>query len=106
MTGWLGGRVVLAAWALAIGVGLSLAGQALAHSWYPPQCCNEQDCRKVDRIEHLPDGTMLLHTGMLVVQVPRGFKEMPSKDADAHVCFYRNYMGRYVPRCVFMPAMT
>lgn len=76
----------------------------LAHSWYPPACCTGQDCRKVDRIDHLPDGGLLMHFGGQQVVVPRGFEQLPSQDADAHVCVYRNALGRWVPRCVFIPA--
>ena len=77
---------------------------SLAHSWYPAACCTGQDCKKVDRIDYLPDGGLLMHFGGQQVIVPRGFEQQPSQDMDAHVCVYRNAMGRWVPRCVFLPA--
>ena len=89
---------------------VALAGAVLhplplhAHSWYPPECCTGQDCKKVDRIETLPDGTLLMHFSGQQVIVPRGFTQQPSQDADAHVCVYRTVTGRWAPRCVFVPA--
>ena len=75
-----------------------------AHSWYPPHCCTGQDCRKVDRIDYLPDGGLLMHFGGQQVEVPRGFMQQPSQDTDAHVCVFRSASGRWMPRCVFLPA--
>jgi hypothetical protein len=87
-----------------LGAALPHVRPAYAHSWYPPRCCTGQDCKKVDRIDRLPDGGMIMYFGTFDVQVPAGFRQMPSQDADAHVCVYRNSIGRLVPRCVFMPA--
>jgi hypothetical protein len=74
-----------------------------AHSWYPPDCCNENDCKKVDGIETLSDGSQLFHFRGQQVIVPRGFPQMPSQDLHVHVCVYRTITGRWAPRCVFMP---
>ena len=74
-----------------------------AHSWYPPHCCTGQDCKKVDQLEHLPDGSILMHFGGQQVVVPRGFTMQPSQDLEAHVCVFRGANGRWLPRCVFLP---
>ena len=76
---------------------------AHAHSWYPPLCCNDKDCRLVDKIDPLPDGGELFHAGSITVIVPRSFKRMPSQDSHVHVCYYRVFTGEYRPRCVFVP---
>ena len=76
---------------------------AHAHSWYPQTCCNDKDCRVVDKVDALPDGGELFHAGSITVVVPRHFKRMPSQDSQVHLCFYRVFTGEYRPRCVFVP---
>lgn len=73
------------------------------HSWYPQTCCNDKDCRIVDKVDALPDGAELFHAGSITVIVPRHFKRMPSQDSQVHLCFYRVFTGEYRPRCVFVP---
>ncbi|MFO7298303.1 MAG: hypothetical protein DIU63_13320 [Proteobacteria bacterium] len=75
-----------------------------AHSWYPIECCSGRDCMRVDRVEHMPDGAMLMFAGNIRVRVPKGFTQRPSRDNDTHVCVRENGDGTYVPRCVFVPA--
>jgi len=82
------------------GVGFS---SARAHSWYPQTCCNDKDCRIVDKVDPLPDGAELFHAGSVTVIVPKHFKRMPSQDSHVHLCFYRVFTGEYRPRCVFVP---
>lgn len=79
------------------------ADVARAHSWYPRECCNEIDCRRVDRIEPQPDGSVIMHAGPLSVLVPKSFPRRPSQDGDAHICVFVNLSGRLQPRCVFLP---
>jgi hypothetical protein len=74
-----------------------------AHSWYPQTCCNDKDCRVVDKVDPLPDGGELFHAGSITVIVPRTFKRMPSQDSQVHLCYYRVFTGEYRPRCVFVP---
>lgn len=90
---------------LSVGCALAPAGTH-AHSWYPPQCCNENDCRKVDRIDVLSNGDLVIHFGSHEVLVPRGFEKQPSRDQNAHVCVYRTITGRWAPRCVFLPGLV
>ena len=75
---------------------------AAAHSWYPPYCCSDQDCMKVDRIEYVTGG-MYMITGELRVFVPDTMEKRPSQDNDAHICLLRTQSGRYRVRCVFLP---
>jgi hypothetical protein len=78
-------------------------GPIYAHSWYPQTCCNDKDCRIVDKVDPLPDGAELFHAGSIAVIVPRHFKRLPSQDSQVHLCFYRVFTGEYRPRCVFVP---
>ena len=76
---------------------------ASAHSWYPDRCCNGHDCRKVDKIDYLADGSMLMHAGAMHVFIPRYF--VLSEDGDAHVCAVSIAVDVYIPVCVFMPGI-
>jgi len=78
---------------------------ASAHSWFPMRCCGGQDCRKVDKIDFLPDGDMIMHVGYMEVLVPRSFLKERSEDADAHVCV-SIATGTYRPICVFLPGTS
>jgi hypothetical protein len=97
-------RVILGSGAIVLALVTGGAAAALAHSWYPIECCDGKDCMKVDRIERTADGGMWMYAGQLQVQVPKGFTQRPSRDNDSHVCVRKNGDGSYVPRCVFMPA--
>lgn len=79
--------------------------KAKAHSWYPQRCCGGQECRKVDKIDFLPNGDMVMHVGWMEVVVPRNFAKQPSQDADAHVCI-SFATGTFRPVCVFMPGTS
>jgi hypothetical protein len=81
----------------------AIGGRAHAHSWYPQVCCNDKDCRTVDKVDSLPDGAELFHAGSITVIVPKHFKRMPSQDSHVHLCYYRVFTGEYRPRCVFVP---
>mgnify|MGYP001163395144 FL=1 len=95
---------VLRSGALVVAFAIAWATAAIAHSWYPIECCSGRDCMRVDRVERTPDGGMIMIVGRIRVQVPKGFTQRPSRDNDAHVCVRKNGDGSYVPRCVFIPA--
>jgi hypothetical protein len=95
---------VAAALAMTIPLFLSAIGtRADAHSWYPQVCCNDKDCRIVDKVDSLPNGAELFHAGSITVIVPKNFKRMPSQDSHVHLCYYRVFTGEYRPRCIFVP---
>jgi hypothetical protein len=87
-------------------VAVTMPAPSLSHSWYPSWCCGGEDCKQVDEIEYLPDGSMLVHAGLMHVVVPQGFFLQPSPVDQAHVCTYKMPAGQYVPRCVFLPGTT
>lgn len=62
------------------------ASQALAHSWYPPWCCDDHDCRE-----------LVLARGETVVETAEGYRlwdgrvvgyeyVKPSPDRHYHLC--------------------
>lgn len=97
-------------WALAVfcvcaaALSVLVVPYAHAHGWYPLNCCSGHDCFKVDAIEYLSDGGMIMKAGRISVTVPKGFYQQPSLDQHAHVCAYPNGRGEFLPRCVFLPA--
>jgi len=82
------------------------SAELAAHGWYPKLCCNDQDCFKATAVVRLVDGSLKIDAGHITVIVPRGFEARPSQDNDTHVCVYRDGMGRYQPRCVFVPGIS
>lgn len=69
---------------------LALAGPALAHSWYPYECCSEKDCFPVEARDvrevrggwELQDGTFIPYR-----------EARPSPDGKFHVCRHSNGQG-------------
>jgi hypothetical protein len=81
-------------------VGLAIVGPALAHSWYPPDCCGDKDCQPVpcEQLAQLTDGGYLdvrsqLTFGKPVVQ--------PSRDGACHECVHNG-----APLCLFIQPPT
>lgn len=72
--------------ALAIGAycGLATIG-ALAHSWYPTECCSDKDCAPVAESEIKDGGSTFIYKG---IHFPKRDAKV-SPDDKYHVC-YRN----------------
>ncbi|MBA9063877.1 hypothetical protein GGQ91_003278 [Methylobacterium fujisawaense] len=70
----------------------TLSFNHLAHSWYPEECCSNEDCAPVDDAEIVPGG-FRSHGYFIPEALAR-----PSKDASYHLCQYR---GRVI--CFFVP---
>jgi len=66
--------------------------QALAHSWYPTECCHDQDCRPVKCEDITETKTGFEYDGVKFTKS----SERPSQDRFCHVCI----MGRS-GLCVF-----
>jgi len=76
-----------------------------AHSWYPKDCCSNQDCMPADRIEVDARGDLRVVVGRLRIWVPRGFAVRPSQDRRIHICFREEKDLKFLmPLCLFMPA--
>ena len=77
-----------------------------AHSWYPLECCHDNDYRPVS-------GTELSCRGKDVVWRKHIYFSGPmireSKDGDCHVCVKEGLSASiipYLPICVFVPHAT
>lgn len=66
-------------------VASQLWSPAYSHEWYPKDCCSDQDCARVEKIEQVPEG-MRVTTKHGTVLVPVDYKRRPSEDSDFHAC--------------------
>ncbi|MGL5447874.1 MAG: hypothetical protein ACRDBL_11250 [Rhabdaerophilum sp.] len=83
---------------------LVVAGQALAHSWYPLECCSERDCYAVpaSRVQVVPGGWII--DGFPV----RHNEARPSPDGRFHICRREDGKGDLIrkekgPACAWAP---
>jgi hypothetical protein len=90
--------------ALAAVLGTSRPHPAAAHSWYPLECCHDQDCAPVDRVQSLPnlDG-FYVTTALGSALVPATFPKRESKDGRMHVCLRKQPNGKMRVLCLFVP---
>lgn len=89
------------------------ASPAAAHDWYPHECCHDQDCAAVDKVEMLPtpmaEGTGATGMSMRVTTkygsalVPASFPRRESKDHRMHACMLPDGRGSMRLICIFMP---
>lgn len=79
---------------------------ALAHSWYPEECCSHRDCMPADSMITDARGDLLVTVGNRNVWVPRGFHARPSPDGRIHICFHEDDYSFTMPLCLFVPAQS
>ena len=82
---------------------LALSGSALAHDWYPKDCCSGRDCERAAKVDVLSNGDMAVYIKAGVVVVTKGFSKRPSPDCSYHVCTYQDDAGKFQPRCFWVP---
>lgn len=72
-----------------------LAGFFLVHSWYPYECCSDQDCRPVpcDEVKEVDGAFFYRETKFERERVHS------SRDGDCHVCITQWGVGM----CLFVP---
>lgn len=91
-------------WAAALIAAVAPAAPAMAHDWYPLECCHSMDCAPVDKVEIIqpalpaassfvgtpaiaaPPSAMLVTSKNGTVLVPANFPRRESKDHRMHVC--------------------
>lgn len=79
------------------------AMQARGHSWYPAECCGDQDCAPVDAVTFVASDAaklpiMVVSTKWGTKAVDERTKRYESKDGRLHACIYQ---GRVL--CLFLP---
>jgi hypothetical protein len=77
-----------------------IAGVVLAHSWYPRECCgDDNECYPVPCGELVETGAGIVWRGYVF----RGKQIRPTPDGSCHVCAVENFLG-VQGWCVFVPA--
>lgn len=87
---------------------LALASTALAHSWYPHECCHDQDCYPIkdDEVELLSSGAYLIKATREVFSPPgstlsdKHFRYSP--DGSFHRCSFGGSRDS-TSICLFIP---
>jgi hypothetical protein len=89
---------------LALALAICGVGTAQAHSWYPHECCHDDDCAPVDNVLSVPDLDGIYVTSKHgSALVPASFPRRPSPDSRMHVCLRKAPGGTHKLICVFMP---
>jgi hypothetical protein len=89
--------------------------KAMAHSWYPYECCHDMDCAPVDEVAYTAGATytdngikkadgplMIVTTKVGTAIVPRDLPRRQSQDGRMHACIRNSAQGSYV-MCIFLP---
>src|ERR1700745_3772612 len=79
---------------------------AMAHDWYPMECCNNKDCSPVDNVTQFIPATggmaqLVVTSKHGTATVPAGFPVRESKDGRMHVCMRQNEFGSWDVMCLF-----
>jgi hypothetical protein len=91
-------RVVLASFLLS-------PEDALAHDWYPIECCTQQDCAPAETVVRRDDGSYVVKAHGLSVVIPAGYPHWRnSPDGRIHVCLRRLPSGGVSLVCAFRGA--
>lgn len=98
-------RILAVAMARALAsAGLVLAPSASqAHSWYPHDCCHDQDCVPANSVDTDHRGDWSVLVGQLRIWVPKHFEIRVSPDGRAHICYRKDKEFGYIPLCLFLP---
>jgi hypothetical protein len=79
---------------------------AWAHSWYPMECCHNQDCFPADAVSTNSNGETIVTVGNLQIPVPPQFASRPSLDNRVHICFTMDASRKAIIRCLFLPGVS
>lgn len=77
--------------------------QGLGHSWYPHDCCHDQDCRPADSVNKDHRGDWSVQVSGIRIWVPKHFDIRASPDDRAHICYRKDEELGYLPLCLFLP---
>lgn len=93
-----------------------LATPALAHDWYPVECCHSMDCAPVTSQSFVAGANYdamgnsiaagspmwIVTTKIGTAVVPENLPRRESKDNQMHACIRNTAQGSYV-MCIFVP---
>ena len=96
-------RLKLLLFAMFIG---SISTAAVAHDWYPMECCHGMDCAPVDRVDKTEPGGMTVTSRHGTAVIPESMPRRESRDQRMHVCMQPSRLGRMRVICVFVPPST
>jgi hypothetical protein len=85
---------------------LLVATPAVAHDWYPLECCHGIDCAPVEHVEITQNATMIVTSKHGSAVVPATFPRRESKDNRMHVCMRPGEAGAMRLICIFFPPST
>lgn len=78
---------------------------ALAHSWYPAECCSERDCYPIEvhDVKAVTGGWLVERSTFITYAEAR-----PSPDGKFHICRYQDGKGALIkmpgkPACFWAP---
>jgi hypothetical protein len=78
------------------------APHALAHDWYPLECCAERDCAPADTVVRREDGSYLVTSRGMSVAIPRDYRNWrQAPDGRLHVCLRQLRSGSVYLICAF-----
>src|SRR5262245_27193044 len=55
-------------------------------SWYPEECCHDEDCQPVAHVRIAPEGLWMTTVGGQTVLVSKDEPRRPSRDLRWHIC--------------------
>lgn len=94
-------------WAFVVGLAAGLlslfSSPARPHGWYPWECCSNEDCAPVEKMEMVPEGRRVT-TRHGTVLVPVSHPVKASQDSDFHACMRRGDSGEMELICWFEPS--
>ena len=82
------------------------AAAAIAHDWYPMECCHGMDCAPVDHVDMSGPGGMTVTSRHGTAVIPENMPRRESLDQRMHVCMQPSSFGRMRVICVFIPPAT
>lgn len=83
-----------------------IATPAIAHDWYPIECCQGMDCAPVEHAEVQEGSTLVVTSRHGTGVVPASMPRRESKDNKMHVCMRPTGNGQMRIICVFLPPPT
>lgn len=93
---------------LAMTITVGSAWPVKAHSWYPRECCSDQDCVAAEALLTNGHGQKSVLVGQHQIPIPEGIARRSSPDGRVHICFQSwttEHSGdpTFVIHCLFMP---